>query len=93
MGVEREMDLMKSFPVFEPTPRAEATTKVWSTCWCHRRKGPEFVRSRFVVRQFADSGDSVFYSPTPGLEVTRVLLALALVWGSVVLFGDISVAL
>ena len=57
-------------------PRAGVTGKVWSTRWCYRRKGPEQVRARFVVRQFANSLDANFYSPTPGLEVTRVLLGL-----------------
>ena len=84
-GVNRELDLMKSFQ-YQAVPRTEVTGKVWSTRWCHRRKGPKQVRARFVVRQFANSLDANFYSPTPGLEGTRVLLAMAL------LFGDISVA-
>ena len=33
-----------------------------------------------------------FYSPTPGLEVTRFLLAMALSKDLTILFGDISVA-
>ena len=36
------------------------------------------VRARFVVRQFATSVDATFYSPTPGLVVTKVLFAMAL---------------
>ena len=50
------------------------------------------MRARFVVRQFANSLDANFYSPTPGLEVTRVLLAMALSKDLTILFGDISVA-
>ena len=50
------------------------------------------MRARFVVRQFANSLDAHFYSPTPGLEVTRVLLAMALSKDLTILFGDISVA-
>ena len=49
-GVNRELDLMKSFPVHQAVPRAEVTGKVWSTRWCYRRKGPKQVRARFVVR-------------------------------------------
>ena len=49
-GVNRELDLMKSFPVHQAVPRAEVTCKVWSTRWCYRRKGPKQVRARFVVR-------------------------------------------
>ena len=37
-GVNRELDLMKSFPVYQAVPRAEVTGKVWSTRWCYRRK-------------------------------------------------------
>ena len=91
-GVNRELDLMKSFPVYQAVPRSEVTGKVWSTRWCYRRKGPKQVRARFVVRQFATSLDANFYSPTPGLEVTRVLLAMALSKDLIILFGDISVA-
>ena len=91
-GVNRELDLMKSFPVYQTVPRVEVTGKVWSTCWCYRRQGPKQVRARFVVRQFAHSLDANFYSPTPGLEVTRVLCAMAMSRGLTILFGDISVA-
>ena len=91
-AVNRELDLMKSFPVYQTVPRAEVTGKVWSTRWCYRKKGPKQVRARFVVRQFANSLDANFYSPTPGLEVTRVLLAMALSKDLTILFGDISVA-
>ena len=55
-GVNRELDLMKSFPVYQAVPRSEVIGKVWSTRWCYRRKGPKQVRARFVVRQFATSG-------------------------------------
>ena len=87
-GVNRELDLMKSFPVYQAVPRAEVTGKVWSTRWCHWRKGPQQVRARFVVRQFANSLDASFYSPTLGLEVTRVLSAMALSKDLTILFGD-----
>ena len=57
-GVNRELNLIKSFPVYQAVPRAELTGKVWSTRWCYRRKGPKQVRARFVVRQFANSLDA-----------------------------------
>ena len=58
-GMRRELDLMKGFsPEYEAVPRAEATSKIWSTRWCHRRKGPRVVRFRLVVRQVAKSLDS-----------------------------------
>ena len=59
-GVNRELDLMKSFPVFQAVPRAEVTGKVWSTRWCYKRKGPKQVRARFVVRHFANTLDANF---------------------------------
>ena len=65
-GVNRELDLMTSFPVYQAVPKVEVTGKVWSTRWCYRRKGPKQVRVRFVVRQLAISLDANFYSPTPG---------------------------
>ena len=55
-------------------------------------KGPKQVRARFVVGQFANSLDANFYNPTPGLEVTRVLLAMALSENLTILFGDLRVA-
>ena len=45
-----------------------------------------------MVRQVAKSLDVNIYSPTPGLEVTRVLLAMALATDLTILFGDIGVA-
>ena len=57
-----------------------------------RRRGPKRVWARFVVNQFATSLDANFPSPTPGLEVTRVLLALALSKNLTILLGDVSVA-
>ena len=33
-GVNRELDLMKSFPENQAVPRSEVTGKVWSTRWC-----------------------------------------------------------
>ena len=77
-GVNRELNLMKSFPVYQAVPRGEATGKIWSTRWCYRRKGPKQVRARFVVRQFANSPDANFYSPTLGLEGHESMLAMAL---------------
>ena len=77
-GVNRELDLMKSFPVYQAVPRADVTGKVWSTLWCYRGKGPKKVRARFVMRQFANFLDANFYGPSLGLEVTRVLFAMAL---------------
>ena len=68
------------------------TCKVWSTRSCYRRKGPKQVRARFVVRQFANSLDANFHSPTLGLEVTRVSLAMALSKDLTILFSDISAA-
>ena len=33
-GVNRALDLMNSFPVYQAVPRVEVTSKVWSTRWC-----------------------------------------------------------
>ena len=37
-GVNRELDPMKSFLVYQAVPRAEVTGKVWFTRWCYRKK-------------------------------------------------------
>ena len=50
------------------------------------------MRARIVVRQFATSLNANFCSPSPGLDVTRVLSAVALSKDLTILFGDISVA-
>ena len=55
-GVNRELNLIKSFPVYQAVPRAELTGKVWSTRWCYRRKGPNTSESAFrgeTVRKFS----------------------------------------
>ena len=39
-GVNRELDQMNSFHVYQAVPRVEVTGKVWSTRWCYKRKGP-----------------------------------------------------
>ena len=50
------------------------------------------MRARSVVRQFATSLDAKLFSPTPGLEITRVLFAVALSKDLTIALGDISVA-
>ena len=55
-GVNRELDLMKSFPVYQAVPRAEVTGKVWSTRWSYRRTGTKTSESAFrgeKVRKFS----------------------------------------
>ena len=39
-GMNRELDLMESFPVHRAVSRAELIGKVWSARWCHWSKGP-----------------------------------------------------
>ena len=58
---------------------------------CYRRQGPNKV-SAFRGETVRKKLDANFYSPTPGLEVTRVLLAMALSKDLTILFGDIHVA-
>ena len=73
----RELDMVKSFPMYQTLPQAEAPGTVWSGRWCCRREEPKQVRARFVVRPFATSLGAAFYSSTPGLEVMRVLFVTA----------------
>ena len=45
-----------------------------------------------MVRQIGNSVHATFYSPTPGLEVMRVLSVMALSKDLTILFSDIGVA-
>ena len=54
-----------------------------------QEKGTKASESAF---QFANSLDANFYSPTPGLEETKVLFAMDLSKDLTILFGDISYA-
>ena len=80
-GMRREVRQMRQLEVFTEVARVDVRGRIWTTRWCHRLKGEGddvVVRSRFVVRQYANEGrDEQFYSPTPGLDVFRLLLAKA----------------
>ena len=65
------------FSVYQTVPRAEVTGKVCSARRCYRPKRPKQVGARFVMRQFATTLGAACHSTSPGLEVTRVLLAMA----------------
>ena len=91
-GMNRELDLMQSFPVCQAVPRTDAIGIVWSTRWCRKEKGHKQARARFLVRQFATSLDAVFYSTTLVLEVTRVLLVISLLKDLKVFVCDVTVA-
>ena len=92
-GMQRELQLMKDLEVSERILRTDVPSgkKIWSTRWCHRRKGTG-VRSRFVVRQFRDTDWETAFSGVPGLVVVRILLCISTIleWSAVP--GDFSVA-
>ena len=83
-GMQRELQLMKDLEVSERIIRTDVPSgkKIWSTRWCHRRKGAG-VRSRFVVRQFRDTDWETAFSGEPGLVVVRILLCTARFWNQV----------
>lgn len=83
---------MQSFPGFGAVRPDSAQSRVLATRWCHHRRGPGTVRSRFVGRQDADRADVSFYPLTPGHETVRILVTLALRENLVVLCGNISAA-
>ena len=95
-GVRKELTRLRDLEVFEPVARDSVRERIWSSRWCYRLKtrpsGEVEVRARFVVRQFASNTDAAFFSPTPGMEAIRTLLALALRGGLDIYFGDVSVA-
>ena len=77
-STQRELQLMKDLEVSERIFRTDVPSgkKIWSTRWCHRRKGAG-VRSRFVVRQFRDTDWETAFSGVPGLVVVRILLCIS----------------
>ena len=84
---------MKDLEVSERILRTDVPSgkKIWSTRWCHRRKGTG-VRSRFVVRQFRDPDWETAFSGVPGLVVVRILLCISTILESRAVPGDFSVA-
>ena len=92
-GMQSELQLMKDLEVSERVLRTDvpSETKIWSTRWCHRRKGAG-VRSRFVVRQFRDTDWETAFSGVPGLVVVRILLCISTILESSAVLGDFSVA-
>ena len=55
-GVNRELDLMKSSPVYQAVPRADVTGKVWSARLVLQEKGAKTSESAFrgdKVRKFS----------------------------------------
>ena len=91
-GMQRELQLMKDLEVCERILRTDVPSgkKIFSTRWCHRRKGAE-VRSRFVVRQFRDPDWETAFSGVPGLVVVRILLCISTILESCAVPGDFSV--
>lgn len=92
-GIIRELRLMEDLEVGEPKWRADLPpgTKVWSARWCHRKK-EDAVRSRYVVRQFANTADVEMFAATPGGEAVRVLLAICSYLDMEAIPADFSVA-
>ena len=92
-GMQRELQLMRDLEVSERVLRTDVSPgkKIWSTRWCHRRKGTG-VRSRFVVRQFRDTDWETAFSGVPGFVVVRILLCVSTILETSVVPGDFSVA-
>ena len=92
-GMQRELQLMRDLEVSERVLRSDVSPgkKIWSTKWCHRRKGTG-VRSRFVVRQFRDTDWETAFSGVPGFVVVRILLFVSTILETSVVPGDFSVA-
>ena len=92
-GMQRELQLMRDLEVSERVLRSDVSPgkKVWSTKWCHRRKGTG-VRSRFVVTQFRDTDWETAFTGVPGFVVVRILLFVSTILETSVVPGDFSVA-
>ena len=78
-SVNRELNLIKSCPVYQAGQFREV--RRLATSGPHdgvTRESPKQMRARFVARRLAPSLDANVYSPSPGLEVTRGLVDVAL---------------
>ena len=89
-GMQRELQLMRDLEVSERVLCSDVSPgkKIWSTKWCHRRKGTG-VRSRFVVRQFRDTDWETAFSGVPGLVVVRILLCASIILETSIVPGDL----
>ena len=91
--MQGELQLMKGLEMSERILHTDVPSgkKIWSTRWCHRRKGAG-VRPRFVVRKFRDTDWETAFSGVPGLVVVRILLCINTILESSAVLGDFSVA-
>ena len=89
-GMQRELQLMRDLEVPERVLRSDVSPgkKIWSTRWCHRRKGTG-VRSQFVVRQFRDTDWETAFSGVLGLVVVRILLFVSTILETSIVPGDL----
>ena len=89
-GMQRELQLMRDLEMSERVLRSDVSPgkKIWSTRWCHRRKGTG-VRSQFVVRQFRDTDWETAFSGVLGLVVVRILLFVSTILETSIVPGDL----
>jgi hypothetical protein len=78
-GRANELQSLKSFDVAVPIPREEVTKQVLQGRWIDRLKSPTKVKSRYVVRGYAQEYDEkeLTFAPTISPWVIRALLAKA----------------
>ena len=97
-GMNKEMQSMLNFDVFEEVKMAELTSAqletVISTLWVKTQKSDGTYRCRIVVRGydqvFADTDET--YASTPSLLTLKTLLTLAVARGWHVTLADVSTA-
>eukprot|EP00971_Amphidinium_carterae_P151969 3011739-Amphidinium_carterae.3 len=95
-GVHREMKFLGEQRLGEPYLRKNVpeTAVVWTARCVHRIKGDD-IRSRYVPQLFKNASaeaDSEVHAATPRLEIMRILIAWASLYGFEVRTGDFSVA-
>ena len=97
-GMNKEMQSMLNFDVFEEVKRAELTPAqletVISTRWVKTRKSDGTCRCRIVVSgydQVVEDPDET-YASTPSLLTLKTLLTLAVARGWHVTLADVSTA-
>ena len=97
VGLQKEMEAMKSFDVYEEVLAHELPQEILDTAIDTRfecKEKDDEVRARLVVKDYwrsVDDKDDI-YASTPLLLTVKLLLLIALQFGFGILLGDISIA-
>ena len=77
---EKEMQYVRRMKVYDKVPYEQSMARIGKKPiklkWVDTRKGTGEVRSRLVAKEFKTGSCSAYFSPTPPLEVLKLILSL-----------------